>query len=175
MKRVVTWGSATLGLTFGLALMAAPHTAKAQSTEEVPELSKDWSIRVGLYVFQSETARKIQGSVGISGMAERTVYYGNGYDVNIGVGYNGFDTVYNVPILINIIGKQGKYRYGVGAGYAFGKRLDRRGLAGGALDFVLGYQLTQGKNPLSVDLRYLFISGADNELDGYSLTLGMRF
>ena len=175
MKQAVTWGSATLGLALGLGLIAVPHTVKAQSTEELPELSKDWTLRVGLYVFQSESARKSQGSVGISGMAERTVYYGNGYDVNIGVGYNGFDRVYNVPILINIIGRQGRYRYGVGAGYAFGKRIDRRGLAAGALDFVLGYQLTQGKNPLSADLRYLFIGGADNELDGYSFTLGLRF
>ena len=158
-----------------MALAAAPHAAKAQGNDELPELSKDWTLRVGLYVLQSESARNLQGAVGISGAAERTVHYGNGYDVNIGVGYNGFDRVYNVPILVNIIGKQGKYRYGVGAGYSFGKRLDGRGVSGGALSLILGYQLTMGKNPLSADLRYLFISGANNELDGYSLTLGMRF
>ncbi|GEM_PF-2025889 len=175
MKRVVTWGSATLGLMTAMALTAAPNAAKAQGNDELPELSKDWTVRVGLYIFQSETARNVQGAVGISGVAERTVYYGAGYDVNIGVGYNGFDRVYNVPILINIIGKQGKYRYGAGAGYSFGKRIDGRGLSGGALSLILGYQLTMGKNPLSADLRYLFISGANNELDGYSFTLGLRF
>ena len=175
MKRVVNWGSATLGLMTAIAFAAAPHAANAQINDELPDLSKDWSLRVGLYIFQSETARNVQGAVGISGFAERTVYYGTGYDVNIGVGYNGFDRVYNVPILINVIGKQGKYRYGVGAGYSFGKRIDGRGLSGGALSLILGYQFTMGKNPLSADLRYLFISGANNELDGYSLTLGMRF
>lgn len=156
--------------------MAAPNAAHAQfNGDETPELSRDWSLRVGIWIFQSEAARDKQGAVGISGMAERTVYYGNGYDVNIGVGYNGFDRVYNVPILVNVIGKQGNYRYGVGGGYSFGKRIDGRGMSGAALDLLLGYQLTMGRTPLSVDLRYLFIAGADNELDGYSLTLGMRF
>jgi hypothetical protein len=170
LKRSAIWG----GMALGLALMTAPNAAQAQA-DEVPELAKDWSVRVGLYVFQSETARDAQGAVGISGMAERTVYYGNGYDVNVGVGYNGFDRVYNVPITINIIGRQGRYRYGVGGGYAFGKRVDGRGMQGSVIDLILGYQLTLGKNPLSADLRYLFISGSNNELDGFSLTLGMRF
>ena len=42
------------------------------------------------------------------------------------------------------------------------------------MDLLLGYQFTRGRNPVSVDLRYMFIGGSSNELDGYSLTLGMQ-
>ena len=140
-------------------------------------------------MLQSKSARDRSGEAGFSGTVERRVYAGRGYDVNIGIGYNGMSDIYNVPITANIIAYKDNIRYGFGAGYAFGRRSvglinnsgngfttsTTRGTSGTVFDVLLGYQLTRGRNPLSVDLRYFFIGGSDNELDGYSLTLGLKF
>lgn len=174
MKRFRLWLEVATTLMLVALMVSTPGVAKAQSAEVLPELSQDWSVRVGLWIPQSQAARRAQGEVGISGLAERRVYKTLDYDINIGIGYNGFDRVYNIPVMGNIIWHKGNFRYGFGAGYAFGKRIDGRGISGAALGVNLGYQLTQTRNPLSLDLRYLFMSGADNELDGYSLTLGIR-
>ena len=154
--------------------MLSGNTAQAQTSEVLPELSQDWSVRLGLWIPQSEAARRVQGSVGVSFVAERRVYSTHDYDINIGIGYDGFDRSYAVPVMANLVWHSGNARYGLGAGYSFNKRLDGRGGSGTALNLILGYQLTHGKNPLSADLRYMFFGGASNELDGYSLTLGIR-
>ena len=68
----------------------APNAARAQtgeSTDQIPELSQDWEVRVGMYVFQSKTTRGNAGEIGISGDVNRRVYAGRGYDVTIGIGY----------------------------------------------------------------------------------------
>jgi hypothetical protein len=160
----------------GACLLMLPGIAHAQTNDtETPELQKDWNLRVGLFIPQMDAARGAMGDVGISGIAERTVYRTLDYELNVGIGYNGFDRVYSVPIMITGIGHHRKVRYGLGAGYAFGKRIDGRGTSGAVIGLLLGYQITTGKNPLSADLRYNFISGSDNELDGYSLTIGTQF
>ena len=196
MRRSGTiWGT-VLVLVLGMFALLLPGGARAQTGEggdQIPELSQDWNVRVGLYVLQSKTARGRSGEVGFSGNVERRVYAGRGYDVNIGIGYNGYDQIYSVPITANIIAFNGNVRYGAGAGYAFGRRNNdlpaqpgigvgnqfgtstTRGTSGTVLDLLLGYQLTHGRNPLSVDLRYFFIGGSSDSLDGYSLTLGMKF
>jgi hypothetical protein len=169
------WGMA-LTLMLGICAMFATTAAHAQiDTDATPELSKDWTIRLGMYVFNSTTARNAAGSVGFSGIVERRVYAGNNYEINIGTGYNGFNSVYNVPFLIDIVATSANLRWGGGAGYSFGKRVDGRGTSGATLEVLLGYQLTHTTNPLSLDLRYDFVSGSNDELDGYSLTLGYRF
>lgn len=169
------WG-ATLLLALGFCLLTAPNVANAQARQQdTPEVQRDWTLRLGLYIFNSSTARSAAGEVGISGIAERTVYRSDKYDVNVGIGYNGMDRVYSVPITVTAILHQGRVRYGGGAGYAFGKRIDGRGTSGPVLSLLLGSELTAGRTPVSVDLRYNFISGSNNELDGYSLTIGARF
>lgn len=176
MKRLSVFWSIALGLLFGMGLIAVPGAARAQfQTDEVPELSRDWTIRAGMYIFNSEAARAAEGAVSFSGYVERRVHQGLNHDLNIGVGYNGLDRVYSVPIMIHYVHRKEKWRLGAGAGYAFGKRIDGRGMSGTALGLLLGYQLTSGKYPMNVDLRYNFISGANNELDGYSITLGIKF
>jgi hypothetical protein len=95
--------------------------------------------------------------------------------VNVGAGYNGFDRIYSVPVMGNIIFHRGNWRFGGGAGYSFNKRVSGSGSSGAALDIIAGYVLTHGRNPTNVDLRYFFISGADNELDGLSVTYGLKF
>jgi hypothetical protein len=177
LKRWYAFWSVAMGLLLGMGLLAVPGAARAQfQTEEVPELSRDWTIRAGLYIFNNETVRSQEGEVSFSGSVERTVYSALTYDVAIGIGFNGLDRVYSVPLMIHLIGHREKWRYGVSAGYSFGKRLDGRGISGAALGLLLGYQINNAaKYPMNVDLRYNFISGANNELDGYSLTLGIKF
>ena len=178
MRRIGTIWSTALVLFMGMFAMLQPTLAHAQTgdtSDQVPELSTDWSIRVGLYISQSKATRAASGEVGFSGNVERRVYAGRGYDINIGIGYNGMDAIYTVPITANLIAYKDNIRYGFGLGYAFGKRINSRGTSGTVFDLLLGYQLTRGRNPLSLDLRYFFIGGSENELDGYSLTLGMKF
>jgi hypothetical protein len=169
------WGAALLTLTLGL--LAAPGMARAQNTttEELPELTRDWTARIGLWIFNQDAARAASSDVGISAMAERTVYRGVGYYASIGIGYNGWDQVFSVPVTGNIIGYHGHLRYGLGAGISFGQRIDGDGTSGAVIDLLIGYTVRGGVNPMDVDLRYYFVSGCDSELDGYSLTLGYHF
>ena len=174
MKRIATFWGAALALALGMGMMMTPNAAKAQEPISA-ELAKDWAIRIGVYIYNSQATRSANGEVGISGLVERTVYHGDQYDVNVGIGYNGFDRVYSIPIQITGILHKNNLRYGGGVGYSFGKRVDGRGTSGTALSLLVGYQLSQGRSPLSVDLRYYFTSGNDSELDGYSLTIGGKF
>lgn len=176
MKHIRNFPGASLVAMLGVWLLCLTTAGRAQqSPDEAPELQRDWTLRLGVYVFQSTAARSAAGDVGLSAIAERTVYYGQGWDLNIGVGYNGINDVYSVPISIMAVAHQHKFRWGVGTGYSYGKRIDGRGLSGTLLTLLLGYELRPGRNPLSADLRYNFVSGANNELDGYSLTFGIRF
>jgi hypothetical protein len=176
LKRLRNYWGMALTLMLGTCALFVTTAAHAQiDTDATPELSKDWTVRVGMYIFNNTTARNATGDVGFSGIVERRVYSGTSYEINIGVGYNGFGAVYNVPFLIDIVANSGNLRYGGGAGYSFGKRIDGRGTSGATLELLLGYQLTHTTNPLSIDLRYDFIAGSNDELDGYSLTLGYRF
>ncbi len=174
MKRMRTiWGAAWLLL--GACLLLAPGAARAQGGDQAPELARDWNLRVGLFIPQSQTTRGKSGEVGFSGIVERRVYRAQMYDLFVGIGYNGWDPVYSIPIMVNIIAHHNSIRYGIGAGYSFGKRDDGRGTDGAVLGLILGYELTHGRHALSADLRYNFITGSNNELDGYSLTIGMQF
>lgn len=171
MKRLgMLWSAALLAL--GIGLLGTPGTARAQ---DLPELSRDWNVRVGLFVATKEATRKKSGDVGFSGIVERRVHQQPGFQIYVGVGYNGFGDVYSVPVMVELVGVQHNLRYGGGAGYAFGKRVAGNGASGAALNLLLGYEFVHGKNPLSADMRYYFISGADNEFDGFSFTLGLQF
>ncbi len=167
------WGQALIA-ALAVCALAMPGMARAQN-ETVPELSRDWNIRVGLYIFNSNAAANASGRIGFSGTVERTVYHGEMYDVNVGIGYNGFDRVYSVPVTGQFIYHPGNWRLGGGAGYSFNKRVSGRGSNGAVLDLLAGYTLTHGKYPTNVDLRYYFVSGANNELDGLSITYGLKF
>lgn len=173
VKRLGSLCSAASLLMLGIGMVFAPGAAKAQGT--VGELSKDWSIRVGTYIYQSQTTRTQNGEIGFSGIVERTVYRGTQYDVNVGIGYNGWDRVYSVPVMVTGIMHKANLRYGAGLGYSFNKRLDGSGSNGTAISLLLGYQLSRAKNPLSIDARYMFLGGSDNELDGLSITFGGTF
>src|SRR5689334_13666125 len=101
----------------GIGMLVVPGTAKAQLQDNNSDLNKDWAIRVGTYIYQSQTTRTQNGEVGFSGIVERTVYRGAIYDVNVGIGYNGWDRVYSVPVMVTGILHKANLRYGAGLGY----------------------------------------------------------
>jgi hypothetical protein len=160
-----------------LALLFVPLLAHAQAPPNTGagDLEKDWNFRIGIFVPQSKTARAVIGSVGISGYLERTVFNSSSYEINIGVGFNGMSNAYSVPVMGYIVGKAGNFRYGFGAGYSFNRKLDGTGSSDAVVGPLLGYRFTGEPYHLSLDLRYNFVSGTNNELDGYSLTIGARF
>ena len=166
------WGAFVI-LAVGIFALSVPMTAKAQ-VESIPDLAKDWNVRIGVFVFNQKAAADKVGHIGISGLVERTVFHGDKYDVNVGIGYNGFDTVYSVPITGSIIFHPGSVRFGIGAGYSFNKRVDGSGSNGTVISLIAGYEFVHGKNPLSIDARYNFIGGSSNELDGLGITLGIK-
>lgn len=170
------WGTA-LAASFGLLFVGTAQLSHAQTTGNFgsAELSKNWNLRLGISVFQSQTSRNKAGEVGISGIAERTVYRAENYDINVGIGFNGSSDIYNIPIEVTGVVHKNRFRYGIGAGYSFGKRIDGRGMSGTVLTLIAGYKLVDTGVPLNLDLRYNFISGANSELDGYSITLGAQF
>ena len=177
MKRLGSFWGLALTLALGMIGLLAGSPAHAQFDDSTgqPELSQDWTVRIGLWIANSQSVRDKVGSVGISGLVDRRIYAGTNFWISAGIGYNGLNDVYSVPIVLDLTALSGNLRYGAGTGYAFGKRLDGRGTSGPLISLLLGYQLTRTTNPLSLDLRYYFISGSSNELDGYSLTLGYKF
>src|SRR5579871_3986267 len=136
VKRLGTLWGLTLVMALSLCTLLVSRTAQAQG-DNTPELSRDWNVRIGVYIFNSDTASKAGGRVGISGLVERTVYHGDNYDVNVGIGYNGFDRIYSVPVTLSIIAHPGNLRYGAGLGYSFNKRVDGRGSNGSIFTLLL--------------------------------------
>ena len=174
MKQLKVVWSVMLALTLAAGTLIMPNTARAQG-DNIPELSRDWNVRIGVYIYNGKTASDAGGRIGISGLVERTVYRGEIYDINVGIGYNGFDRIYSVPATISFIYHPANLRLGAGVGYSFNKRVSGKGSNGSVFNLLVGYQLSHGKNPTSIDLRYYFVGGSNNELDGYSLTYGLHF
>ena len=166
MKQLRNFWSAAL-LTLGLCLFMMPGAARAQ-VGGTTDLSTDWSLRLGVFFLHN-------GDLGFSGMVERRVHYSPTYDIMLGVGYNGLNSVYAVPIMLNFIGKNNDIRYGAGIGYAFGKKEEGPSFSGVAWDLLVGYTFVHGRNPVNADLRWYFVTGSSSELDGPSLTVGVQF
>lgn len=174
MKRLGSLWSVAAALMLGIGMLFASSAARAQAVPN-SELSRDWSVRAGIFIWNSNTARNTYGAVGFSGGVERTVFRSPGYDVTVGIGYNGWDRSYSVPVMIDMIAHKDNLRYGGGLGYSFNKRLDGTGSNGTAICLIVGYQFSRSRTPLSLDARYYFIGGSSDELDGLSITLGGSF
>lgn len=173
MKRIGTFWSAVCLLALSMMILGTTKEAYAQNELDP---ARDWTVRLGPYVFNSNSTSNANGSrFGISGHVDKTVLQGDTYDINIGIGYNGYDRVYSIPVLGTIVYHPSQWRFGFGAGYSFNKRVGGRGSNGAIMTAMAGYQLTTGKNPTFLELRYYFVAGANNELDGYALTYGMKF
>ncbi len=172
MRKFASLIGGAIAIALALLAITAPVAARAQTNADQNNIAHDWNLRIGPFFFNNSAARSKSGSVGISGIAERTVYSTDRYEILVGAGYNGFGTVYSVPITISGVMHENLYRFGGALGYAFGKRIDGSGTQGILLGLILGYQFTP---TVSGDIRYNFISGANNELDGFSVTAGYRF
>jgi len=175
VKRIGTVWSAAWLLTLGACLLLLSGAVRAQTDQDQGDLTRDWNLRIGMFIPQMHATRAASSTVGLSAIAERTVYRAPQWDLNIGIGYNGTTDIYAVPITATGIVHVNNLRYGFGAGYAFGRRIGGGGFTGATILLLVGYQFTHGRNPLSADLRYYFVTGTDDELDGYSLTIGMQF
>jgi len=168
------WGQALLA-ALAVCALSMPTMARAEQNDTIPDLGRDWTVRIGMYIFNQNATANAGGRIGISGMVDRTVYKGEKYDVTVGIGYNGFDRIYSVPILISLVAHPGNLRIGGGAGYSFNKRIAGNGSSGAVIDLLLGYSLTHGKMPTNIDLRYYWVAGSSSELDGLGITYGMQF
>ena len=170
MKRNLTLLSALVALCL---TVFAPMVACAQS-DDASDLSKDWTIRLGAFIANNKQTRSKIGSIAIAGFADRTVFDGEQYKLTVGIGYLGDDTFYSIPIILNVVFKHDRLYYGGGVGYGFAKRLDGRSIGAISMDALIGTQLTKGKNAMTAELRYNFTGGSENEMDGFSLTLGIH-
>ncbi len=159
-------------MAMAIGLLSAPKAHAQAEPTTGSELSQYWKVRLGAYFFN----HGIGGSnVGFSGIVERTVFSDGRYELNAGIGYNGTSSVYSVPIQINLIGHHNNFRYGGGIGIAFDRLPNHDSTNGFAANAIIGYELTHGNHPTSLDLRYYFIGSTADVMDGFSLTYGARF
>ncbi|HSV73104.1 MAG TPA: hypothetical protein VLH79_05030 [Chthonomonadales bacterium] len=165
MKRFV-W---LLGCLTVLALGAA-QPAQAQFDDE---LARDWQLRLGFFVPESEQARGAVGDVWLSFGAERVMHLDERYDLSLSIEYYGRDNIYNVPVLVNLGATTHRMRYAVGAGISLGRDV-HRGRTNFAYKLMVGYELTEGMNPITFDVSYRG-TGTSPTLNGWSFLFGKRF
>ena len=171
MNRLKVFATVAM-IALAVMIFAAPHAYAQSDNNYGPEIARNWSVRLGPYFFN----HNIGGStVGVSAIVERTVFSGETYDVTVGIGYNGTSDIYSVPALINLIGHHNRMRYGFGVGIAFDRLPNHESTNGLAANALLGFQLTGGRNPTTIDLRYYFIGSTADQMDGFGLTYGIKF
>ena len=164
-----------LGWVVGCALLlgiGSRTPATAQQRDE--ELTRDWIVHAGLFMPQRGAARDAKGNVWFTAGVERPVFEVDRWRATFGLDYYGAGEVYNFPITINLRGDTQGIRFGGGVGVGISHDLTR-GMRGVAYNFLLGYELTHGLNPLTADLRYMGLTTGGGQLNGLALTLGYRF
>ncbi|HEV2471492.1 MAG TPA: hypothetical protein VGS41_02435, partial [Chthonomonadales bacterium] len=161
MKRLGTLYGALFSLALAVCLVLLPGAVKAQEQgQELPELSQDWTVHAGLWIPSNSATRSKAGDVGFSGLVERRVYRGLTYDLNVGVGYSGWNDVYDVPVLVDAVGYYNNWRYGGGVSYDFGQRANGRGINAMGFTVLAGYQFNHGSNPITADVSYHWVGGS---------------
>jgi len=154
-------------------VIGAPTAALAQFTGD-SELSKNWDLRVGFFVPEKKVSRDFGGDVWLAIGAEHMFYEADRWKGTISLDYYGAEKIYNVPLCINARGKSEGLRYGAGVGFSLGHNVEK-GLSALAYNLEVGYEITSGLNPISVDLRYLGATASRQELNGWSLVVGYGF
>lgn len=163
------------GWVIGCALLlgiGSRGTVQAQQRDE--ELTRDWIVRVGLFMPTDEEARDAKGNVWFTAGVERPVYEVDRWRGTFGIDYYGAGTLYCVPITLNIRGNSQGLRYGGGLGLGLSHDLSR-GMRGVAYNLLVGYDILGGGNPLTADLRFMGLTTGNGQLNGFALTLGYRF
>ncbi len=162
-----------LALLGAVLALGAPEIARAQYTGD-KELSQGWELRAGLFVPERKASRSFGGDVWLTIGAERPFYETETWKATVSVDYYGSKEVYSVPMSLNLRGISNGVRYGLGAGLSLGHDL-RKGMNALAYNFLIGYDLMAGSTPISVDLRYMGTNASRSELNGWALTVGVRF
>jgi len=158
---------------FGCLTVLALGAARPAQAQLQGELSKDWQLKLGFFIPESEVARAAEGDVWLSFGAERKLYIDEKYDVSVSVEYYGSGDVYNVPFLINVGSTTHRLRYGAGAGLSVGHDVSR-GRTNFAYKLMVGYELTESENPITFDVSYRG-TGSSKTLNGWSFLFGYRF
>lgn len=153
--------------------VAVPSVARAQFTGD-QELSSNWELRAGLFVPEKKVSRQKGGDVWLTIGAEHTFYEADRWRGTVSVDYYGAENIYSVPFCLNLRGTSQGLRYGAGAGLSLGHDVVK-GMSALAYNFLVGYELRAGGNPITVDLRYLGTNASRQELNGWSLAVGYRF
>ena len=153
---------------FGL---ASRMPAQAQVGDD---LTKDWDLRAGFFVPERGNVRAAEGDIWFTLGLERTFYNGERFRGTVSIDYYGSGKVYAVPITLNLRGETGRLRYGAGAGLAMAHDLSH-GTTAFTYNLLVGYNVTQSRNPVTADIRYIFTHTTGGELNGWAFTIGSHF
>lgn len=154
-------------------LFAAGSRIPAQAQLE-QDLTKNWDLRAGFFVPERGIARSVEGDVWFTIGLERDFYTSERFRGTVSIDYYGSGTLYSVPIMVNLRSETHRLRYGGGAGLAMTHDLSH-GTTAFTFNLLVGYNLTQGRSPVTADLRYLFANTGGGTLNGWAFTLGAHF
>lgn len=161
-----------IGWLFSLLLVAgAAAQARAQSTADA-EFARDWELRIGFFIPETDRARAAEGDVWIGAGAEKQFFQNDRYRATLSVDYYGSGKMYNIPVMINARAATNRFRYGAGAGGSFGHDQDR-GRNSFVYNIMLGYELTQSSRPITFEFRYIR-TGTTRSLNGWMFTIGTQ-
>ena len=155
------------------ALLGLGSRLPAQAQGE-QDLTKNWDLRAGFFVPERGAARAAEGDVWFNIGLEREFYTSERYRGTVSVDYYGSSRLYSVPITLNLRANTGRLRYGAGAGLAMTHDMDH-GATAFTYNLLVGYNLSEGRNPITADVRYLFANTGGGTLNGWAFTLGAHF
>jgi hypothetical protein len=138
------------------------------------ELSKNWDMRAGFFVPERGISRAAEGDIWFTAGLEREFFFTDRYSGTVSVDYYGSGGIYSIPITVNLRGTTNRLRYGAGAGIALSHD-PNGGSTAFTYNLLLGYELTEGRTPLTADVRYRFVNRDGGWLNGWTFTIGSRF
>lgn len=171
--------SKILAAAAGMIAVSAAVPALAQETKPV-----GLSLRAGLFFPSSGDARdvgntwfiggaeyKLQGlNLGTTGADSST------QSLSISADYYSKSNVSNVPVLLNLTGRNSELFYSIGAGLGFNRIPDGLGGTESRVRFAgqvgVGYDFMQGRSPLFVEGKYFFNQKSD--LNGFAVYVGIH-
>jgi hypothetical protein len=145
--------------------------AQAQMDQD---LTKNWDVRAGFFVPERGNARSAEGDVWFTIGLERDFFANERYRGTVSVDYYGSSRLYSVPIMLNLRSSTGRLRYGAGAGLAMTHDFDH-GTTAFTYNLLVGYEVSQGRNPITADVRYLYAHTGGGTLNGWAFTIGSHF
>jgi len=163
-----------LGWILGCALLVGLGSRVPAQAQGDIDLRRNWDLRAGFFLPEREAARSAEGDIWFTIGAERVFYETEHWNGTISIDYYGSGRIYNVPITLNVRGETNRLRYGAGAGIGISHDLNE-GILGFAANFLGGYTLVEGANPLVADIRYHYLSTGGGQLNGWTFTIGYRF